>query len=85
MGYNTAILALLFRLRGRVNIFNMDGIEWQRAKWSRPVKAWFYVNEWLAGRLGNHLVADHPEIKRHLASRLRRREDDDDPLLRGSG
>ena len=70
MGYNTAILALLFRLRGRVNIFNMDGIEWRRAKWSRPVKAWFYVNEWLACRLGNHLIADHPEIARHLANRF---------------
>src|ERR1019366_1336583 len=54
MGYNTAILAVLLRARGRRNIFNMDGLEWRRAKWSRPVKIWFYVNEWLGCLLGNH-------------------------------
>ena len=70
MGYNTAILGVLLRARRRINIFNMDGIEWRRAKWPLPVKVWFYVNEWLGCWLGNHLVADHPEIARHLASRF---------------
>jgi glycosyltransferase involved in cell wall biosynthesis len=70
MGYNTAILSLLLRLRGRRQVINMDGIEWRRAKWSAPVKAWFYLNDWLGCLLGNHLVADHPDIARHLATRV---------------
>jgi glycosyltransferase involved in cell wall biosynthesis len=70
MGYNTAILGLILRLRGRTNIYNMDGIEWRRAKWPLPVKLWFFANEWLACAFGNRLIADHPEIARHLARRF---------------
>ena len=71
LGYNTALFCALYRLRGRTNLINMDGIEWQRAKWSGPVRAWFWLNERLGCWLGNHLIADHPEIKRHLATRVR--------------
>ncbi|MBE7421033.1 MAG: hypothetical protein EFKGCFLK_02717 [Rhodocyclaceae bacterium] len=69
LGYNTAVFSLFYRLAGQCNIINMDGLEWRRSKWSRPVRGWFYVNEWLGCWLGNRLVADHPEIARHLASR----------------
>jgi glycosyltransferase involved in cell wall biosynthesis len=44
----------------------MDGIEWKREKWSRPAKIWFWLNEWAGARVANHLVADHPEIGKHL-------------------
>lgn len=66
LGYNTAVFSLLFRLAGKKNIMNMDGIEWKREKWSRPIRVWFYLNEWFGSHLANHLVADHPEIKNHL-------------------
>ena len=69
LGYNTAVFSLLYRLTGRCNIMNMDGLEWRRSKWPRPIRWWFYANEWLGCWLGNRLVADHPEIARHLASR----------------
>lgn len=69
LGYNTALFGALFRLFGRYNIFNMDGLEWKRSKWSAPVRAWFYVNERLGCWLGNGLIADNPEIARHLAAR----------------
>ena len=45
----------------------MDGIEWQRDKWSFLERIWLYLNEKVGSLLGNHLVADHPEIKNHLA------------------
>ena len=45
----------------------MDGIEWQRDKWSFWERAWLYLNEKAGLLLGSHLVADHPEIKNHLA------------------
>jgi glycosyltransferase involved in cell wall biosynthesis len=48
----------------------VDGVEWRRPKWSSAVKFWFWMNDWAACWLGNHLIADHPEIARHLKSRV---------------
>ena len=72
LGYNTALFGVLARLRGRTQIINMDGIEWRRAKWSAPVRAWFRCNERLACWLGDHLIADNPRIADHLATRTDR-------------
>lgn len=66
LGYNTAIFGLLYRLRGVPNIINMDGIEWKRAKWSRPQRMWLWFNERAGATLADQLVADHPEIAVHL-------------------
>lgn len=71
LGYNTAAFCAAYRFRGVPNLINMDGIEWRRQKWSWPQRAWLYLNERLGCWLGNHLVADHPEIKAHLATRVR--------------
>ncbi len=67
LGYNTALFTALFRLKDIRNIINMDGIEWRRRKWSTLAKVWFRINEFAACRLANHLIADHPGIKKHLA------------------
>src|SRR5439155_537459 len=67
--YNTAIFLPLLRAKARKILINMDGIEWRRPKWSRPVRLWFYLNEWLGAWLGHRLVADHPAIADHLATR----------------
>jgi glycosyltransferase involved in cell wall biosynthesis len=70
LGYNTAIFNILYRIAGKINLINMDGIEWKRQKWGSIAKVWFYLNERLGCWFGNHLVADHPEIKRHLSTRV---------------
>jgi len=67
LGYNTAIFCFLYRLKGLKNIINMDGIEWRRGKWTFLERTWLYINERLGSWLGNHLIADHPEIKKYLA------------------
>lgn len=72
LGYNTACFHLIQRLRGQTNLINMDGIEWKRQKWGTAAKAWFWINERAGCFLGNHLIADHPRIKDHLATRIRR-------------
>lgn len=72
LGYNGAAFLPYLRLRGRPVITNMDGIEWRRPKWGPAARAWFYVNEWIAARVSHRLVADHPEIARHLATRRSR-------------
>ncbi len=74
LGYNTAAFCLPMRLRGMHNIINMDGIEWARAKWSWPARVWFWLNERAGCWLGNQLVADHPAIADHLATRVDRRK-----------
>lgn len=67
LGYNTGMLNVVYRFSRTPNIMNMDGIEWKRAKWSRPARIWFWLNEWTGARVANHLVADHPEIGHHLS------------------
>ena len=73
LGYNTAVFNIVQRLRGRKVAMNMDGIEWKRGKWSFPAKVWFYFNELAGGNLVNLPIADHPEIARHLKSRIFRK------------
>ena len=69
LGYNTGIFSLLLRLLGIPVIFNMDGLEWARAKWGWHEKAWLLVNDLAASFIGNALIADHPRI----ADMLKRR------------
>ena len=70
LGYNTACFLPLLRAQGRPVVTNMDGVEWKRAKWSGPVKAWFLLNEFIACAFSTELIADHPEIQAHLARRF---------------
>lgn len=69
LGYNGAIFLPWLRFAGRKILTNMDGIEWRRPKWSMPVRSWFWVNEWIAAWSSHRLVADHPVIADHLATR----------------
>ncbi|MBI1732452.1 MAG: DUF1972 domain-containing protein [Gammaproteobacteria bacterium] len=62
LGYNTAIFSLLLRMKGIPVIFNMDGVEWARAKWAWHAKVWLFVNDLAASFIGNALIADHPLI-----------------------
>ena len=73
LGYNGAAFLPVLRLFGRKVFTNMDGVEWKRPKWSLPVRSWFYVNEWIAAWTSQRLIADHPAIADHLATRRSRR------------
>jgi len=70
LGYNTAVFCLAYRLGNKKNLLNMDGIEWRRKKWSLFTRLWFYLNECIAVRIANHLIADHPEIMARLTTRV---------------
>lgn len=71
LGYNTALFNLIYRIKGKTNLINMDGIEWKREKWKWYERAWLYMNERAGCLIGNHLIADHPEIKNHLVTRVK--------------
>ncbi|TFE36406.1 glycosyltransferase family 1 protein [Paraburkholderia dipogonis] len=70
LGYNTAVFSAWLRIRGIRNVINMDGLEWKRNKWRAHERAWLWVNERIGCLVGDLLVADHPEIARHLATRV---------------
>ena len=70
LGYNTAIFNVILRLKGRITLLNMDGLEWRRQKWNRLQKFWLWVNERIGCWCGSHLIADNPHIKTHLATRI---------------
>jgi glycosyltransferase involved in cell wall biosynthesis len=70
LGYNTALFCSWLRLHGVRNVINMDGLEWMRAKWRWHERAWLWINERAGCLIGNWLVADHPSIGNHLATRV---------------
>jgi hypothetical protein len=73
LGYNTALLSAAYRLRGIPHVMNMDGMEWWRATWSVPKRAWLYLNERVGCWLADQLVADHPVIGAHGPAPAERR------------
>ena len=68
LGYNTAFLNLVLRSTGKRLVMNMDGLEWQRSKWSAAQRAWLRANEFIGAKTAQHLIADHPRIADHLAA-----------------
>ncbi len=68
-GYNTSPFFLLYRLFGVRNVVNMDGIEWRRPKWSAPARLWLWCCERIGLHLADEVIADHPEIAKHLLRR----------------
>ena len=68
LGYNTAVFSILYWLKKRVSIMNMDGMEWWRNKWNLMQKLWLFLNERCGATFSNHLIADHPHIKKLLAN-----------------
>lgn len=49
---------ILLRLFGKRVVLNVDGLEWQRAKWNRIGRTYYRVCAWLAAHLPVHLVTD---------------------------
>ncbi len=74
LGYNTGAFMALLKRKGISNLINMDGIEYDRAKWGPIAKIWFRFNEWAAVRLADHLIADHPEIEKHLRAKTQHKD-----------
>lgn len=58
---------MLMRALGRRVVLNVDGLEWQRAKWNRLGRTWYRLCAWLAARLPVHLVTDARVIQDYYA------------------
>ncbi len=62
----------LLRLRGIPTLVNVDGIEWERAKWGRLAKTVFKTGAKLTARFGTRLVFDAHEIGRYWSNTFRK-------------
>ncbi|MEV8273657.1 glycosyltransferase [Microbacterium sp. NPDC077184] len=58
----------MLRARGIKTVVNVDGIEWDRAKWGRAAKSVFRGGARLAARCADSLVYDSREIERRWRS-----------------
>jgi len=70
-GYQSATLGNLIlrkQLIGRL-VYNMDGLEWKRSKWSMPVQIITKYFEKLAATSGALIVADNKGIQEYVKSR----------------
>jgi len=73
-GYNTGIFNTWQRFKRIPMVINMDGIEWSRSRWGFTRQAILYINERFSAAVGNHLIADHPEIEKYLWTRAPKRK-----------
>lgn len=62
----------LLRLRGIPTVVNVDGIEWERAKWGRLAKFVFKLGAKMTGKFATALVSDSEEIRRRWSVEFRR-------------
>ncbi|MHB8959830.1 MAG: glycosyltransferase [Candidatus Limnocylindrales bacterium] len=56
---------ILLRLFGRRVVLNVDGLEWQREKWSPIGKGYYRLCAWAAAHLPIHVVTDARVIQRY--------------------
>jgi len=68
LGYTSSSI-WYFRWPRTINVVNMDGLEWKRSKYSRPVQAFLKKAEALAVRHADHLVSDSTAIRDYIKSK----------------
>ncbi len=66
LGYTSNTIWIPLWPRKAVNIIHMDGLEWKRSKYKKPVKQFLKQQEKRAAKGGDVLVADSPAIQDHL-------------------
>jgi len=68
-GVGNAPLAFLPRVFGSATVVNVDGADWQRAKWGRFAKRYLRFAERAATRLPSRIIADSRVVERYYAQR----------------
>jgi len=73
LGISGGPLTFLPRVVGKPVVTNIDGLEWQRAKWGALARAVLRIFERCAVRLSTAVVSDAEAITAYCVSRYRRR------------
>ena len=71
LGYTSSSVWGFLYPRKTMVITNMDGLEWQRTKYTKPVRAFLKFAEKLAVNSSRFHVADSPVIKEYLDKKYR--------------
>ncbi|MEH6408840.1 MAG: DUF1972 domain-containing protein, partial [Leeuwenhoekiella sp.] len=66
LGYTSSSIWGPLLPKKAVVITNMDGLEWKRTKFSKPVRLFLKFAEWLAVKTSDFLIADSLGIKEYL-------------------
>ena len=67
LGVSGGIFIPIVRLfKNKKVIVNIDGLEWRRDKWSKPVKEFLHFSEKMAVRFSDATVTDNAMIKRYV-------------------
>jgi hypothetical protein len=66
LGYTSNSIWFFLMPKKAINIINMDGLEWKRSKYSKPVQYFLKIAEWLAAKSGDYLISDSLGIKKYL-------------------
>ena len=69
LGYTSNSVLYSLWPKKSINIINMDGLEWKRAKYNQPTKAFLRQAEKWAVMHGNILIADSIGIKDYLTKK----------------
>lgn len=64
---------LLTLLAGLPTSVNTDGLEWRRAKWKWPFKAYYFLSSFLISRLVGTLISDSRAIQAYYKKIFRRK------------
>jgi len=73
LGYtSSSVWGWLYPKSKSVVTTNMDGLEWKRTKFSKPIQTFLKFAEYLGVHFSNHLVADSVGIQQHLKKKYKR-------------
>jgi glycosyltransferase involved in cell wall biosynthesis len=68
LGVSGGLFFPLFKVLARKKIIiNIDGLEWRRDKWSKPIKQFLKLSEKVAVRFSNADITDNLSIKRYTS------------------
>ena len=73
LGYTSSSVWGWLLPRNAVVTTNMDGLEWTRSKYAKPVQAFLRFAEKLAVRYSDFLIADSIEIQRYIENKYNKK------------
>jgi glycosyltransferase involved in cell wall biosynthesis len=71
LGSGGSLFYLLNLIKRKVILTNTDGLEYERAKWSLPVKLYWRLSEAFSVILSDFLIADSKSIRNYLLKKYR--------------
>jgi glycosyltransferase involved in cell wall biosynthesis len=66
LGYTSNSIWHWFWPANAIHIINMDGLEWKRTQYSKPVRRFIKKAEAWAARYADYMIADSPGIQQHI-------------------